>query len=141
MAIMAAIQLCATAQVPTNLDMIASYVKDAAKQEAKLIVLPENTAMMGLRDDDKCKVSEYFGDGPIQTCFSQLARQYGVWIVGGTIPIKTEDDAKVAAASLVLNPQGLCVARYDKIHLFDVAVSPDEQYSESESVFAGRQSV
>jgi nitrilase len=94
---------------------------------------------MGMKEDDKCKVSEEFASGLIQTSISSLARQHGIWIVAGTIPIKTADDKKVAAASLVYDAQGVCVARYDKIHLFDVTVSSEEKYHESTTILPGHE--
>ena len=134
-----AIQLVSTAVVEDNLSRVAVLIKEAAEQGAKLVVLPENFAFMGKREGDKLPVSETEGDGPIQQLISSLAKALEIWIVAGTIPLKTEDKNRVAAASLVYNELGQQVGRYDKIHLFDVNL-PDgsgESYKESATIEKG----
>jgi nitrilase len=98
--------------------------------------------MMGEDEADKVKIAETFGEGPIQTFISQQARKYGVWIVAGTIPLRSDNPAKVYAASLMYNAKGEVVARYDKIHLFDVVLSENQEiYTESDTTVHGKQPV
>lgn len=133
----AAIQMCSSHMVDDNLLAAAHLIEQAAKQNARLVVLPENFAIMGLTDFDKYKVKEDFGVGKIQGFLSAQARKNHVYIVAGTIPVACDEENKVRAASLVFNDEGQCVARYDKIHLFDVTISDTEKYQESDSIQPG----
>jgi len=135
---MACIQMASGPNVGANLFEAEKPIYQAAKQGAKLVVLPENFAIMGLKETDKIAVREADGKGPIQDFLSSQAKRHKVWLVGGTIPMATKDPGKVRAACLVFNDQGQRVARYDKIHLFDVqVVGSDERYTESETIEAG----
>lgn len=133
----AAIQMCSSHLVDENLTTAANLISEAAKNQAKLIVLPEMFAIMGQGAEDKVTVKETFGYGKIQSFLSEQAKKHSVWIVGGTIPIACKDETKVRAACLVFNNTGDCLARYDKIHLFDVALSNQEVYKESDTTEAG----
>ncbi len=133
----AAIQMCSSHEVDRNLETAATFIADAAKHDAKLVVLPEMFAIMGQTPFDKVNVKEEFGSGKIQDFLSQQALKHQVWIVGGTIPIACDDVNKVRAACLVYNDEGELVARYDKIHLFDISLSEKETYRESETTEAG----
>jgi nitrilase len=114
----------------------------AVDKGASLVVLPENFAIMGKEETDKVAVRETDGEGPVQDFLSQQASKQGIWLVGGTVPMAAEDDNKIRAASLLYNDQGQQVARYDKIHLFDVSVGEsDERYTESDTIEAGDQVV
>jgi len=139
MTICAAIQMASGPQVSSNLLEAEKLIAEAAKAGAKLVALPENFAIMGMHESDKVQVREADGKGPIQDFLSQVAKKNGVWVVGGTIPLVADDANKVRAACLVYNDQGQRVARYDKVHLFDVSV-PDsgEEYRESDSVEPGK---
>jgi len=138
MTICAAIQMASSPNVSANLPTAGQLIAEAADAGAKLIVLPENFAIMGEHEQDKVKVREVEGEGPIQDFLSTTAKKHGVWLVGGTIPLVANADNKVRAACLVYNDQGEQVARYDKIHLFDVSVpGTDEVYKESDSIEAG----
>lgn len=143
MAKVAAIQMSSLADVDANLATARTLIERAREQGAGLAALPENFAIMGRREADKLRVSEPFGEGPIQSFLSQTARELGMWIIGGTIPIKAEDGSgKVAAACLVFDEQGRFVDRYDKIHLFDVNLPDREElYRESASIAAGSKPV
>lgn len=140
MTICAAIQMASGPQVSANLLEAEKLIGEAAKAGAKLVALPENFAIMGMNEFDKVKAREPEGGGPIQDSLAQIAKKHGVWVVGGTIPLVADDPGKVRAACLVYNDQGQRVARYDKVHLFDVSV-PDsgEEYRESDSVEAGEE--
>ncbi len=91
-----------------------------------------------MSEQDKLKVSEEAGKGQIQEFLAGVAERHGIWVVGGTIPIKTNDDARIRAACLVYNDKGEQVGRYDKIHLFDVMLEESgETYNESETIEHG----
>lgn len=143
----AAIQMASGTNVSANLNEISRQILSAAKAGAKLIVLPENFAIMGLQDADQVKVAEDEGTGPIQYFLSEQAKNNKIWIVAGTVPIKLNSDNvnydnKVYAACLVYNEKGEVVSRYDKIHLFDVHLEiTSETYNESETIEAGNKAV
>ena len=139
----AAIQMSSTASVEVNLDAARVLLERARSQGAQLAALPENFAIMGRSERDKLAVSEPMGEGPIQAFLSRCAGELGMWIIGGTIPIRADDGSgKVAAACLVFDDKGKFTARYDKIHLFDVDL-PDreERYRESATIAAGSEPV
>ncbi|HEX7374412.1 MAG TPA: carbon-nitrogen hydrolase family protein [Steroidobacteraceae bacterium] len=135
----AAIQMTTVADVGRNLEAAAVMLRGARAQGAVLAALPENFAFMGLAEADKLAIAETPGSGPIQSFLADTARQHGLWIVGGTVPLKIEGDAqRVAAACLVYDAEGRLAARYDKIHLFDVDIPGKlESYRESSSVRPG----
>lgn len=138
----AAIQMATGPNVSANLMEAERLVSESAGRGADLIVLPENFGFMGKRDRDLVSRKEQPGDGPLQHFLSQMASRYGVWIVGGTVPLVADDPRKVRAASLVFDDSGRQVGRYDKIHLFDVNV-PDsnERYAESAIIDPGAEAV
>ena len=117
----AAIQMTSTRDVATNLREAGRLVADAAKQGAKLVVLPENFSFLGATDADRVAAVEKFGDGPAQRFLAETAESLGTWIVGGTIPIRDSGD-RASSRSLLVGPDGRVVAHYDKIHLFDVDI-------------------
>lgn len=134
----AAIQMASGPNVSANLLKADQLVNDAVESGAGLVVLPENFAFMGKHDKDLLSLRETDGDGPLQEYLSQIARRHGIWLVGGTIPLEAQSNSKVRAACLVYNDQGERVARYDKMHLFDVhLVEAQERYSESEVIEPG----
>lgn len=133
----AAIQMCSSHLIDENLETAAHFISEAAENGAKLVVLPEMFPIMGFMATDKMLVREPFGHGKIQSFLSEQAKKNDLWIVGGTIPIDCNNEKKVRAASLVLDNQGNLIARYDKIHLFDVHISDEEIYRESDTVEAG----
>ena len=138
----AAIQMTSGADVGGNLEQAQPLLEEAARRGAQLAVLPENFAFMGLRDADKRAVAEAEGSGPIQDFLATTAKRLQMWIVGGTIPLRAGEDGRVAAASVVYDAQGNRVARYDKIHLFDVDIpGRAERYRESAHVAPGSQTV
>lgn len=140
-ATIAAIQMCSSHIVENNLATAGRFIAEAASNKAKIVVLPEMFAIMGKAATDKVRIREVFGKGKIQDFLAQHARDYKLWIVGGTIPIACDDETKVRAASIVFNDKGAIVARYDKIHLFDISLSEKETYKESDTTQPGNQMV
>jgi nitrilase len=145
----AAVQMVSSANIQHNIGSAERLITEAAERGAGLVVLPENFAV--LDGGPQAQFAEHEGDvtAPLQGLLSRLARQFGIWLVGGTIPLMTRPaqagqsvqelkDGRVRPASLVFNPAGQLVARYDKIHLFDVEVSDKQaRYAESDSFEAG----
>lgn len=136
----AAVQMASGPQVAANLTEADMLIKMAAKQGAQLVALPEYFALMGLRDNDKVAARETDGSGPIQDFLARAARKYGLWLVGGTIPLACDAPGKVRNSTLVFNAQGERVARYDKIHLFGFETA-DERYQEENTIQPGNQVV
>ena len=138
----AALQMTSGPDVTANLSVARDLLAAAAKAKARLAVLPENFAFIGIDDADKLKVGEDEGSGPIQEFLSEAARSLGLWIVGGTIPLKIPGEPRVAAASLLLDDSGRVVTRYDKIHLFDVDIpGRQESYRESATIAPGKEPI
>jgi len=137
----AALQMASGPNINSNLLEAERLIADAVKADAKLVALPENFALMGQDEFDKIKQKEQQGSGIIQDFLSIMAKKYAVWIVAGTLPMASlNDENKIVAACLVYNDQGKQVARYDKIHLFDVHVpGTDEEYRESKTIEKGEQ--
>lgn len=138
----ACIQMSSSGDISENLLAAHQFIQEAAEEGAKLIVLPEMFALMGIDQKDKIKYRERLGEGPIQEFLSQQAAEFDVWIVGGTLPIQAEQPDKVYASCFVYNNEGNAVARYDKIHLFDVQLrATKESFLESKTVQPGGQIV
>jgi len=134
----AAVQMVSCADVGRNLEVARTLLRESRERGALVAALPENFAFMGLTEADKLAIAEDDGRGPIQDALSGLARELGLWIVAGTVPLRVPGEPRVAAACLVFDADGRRAARYDKIHLFDVAIpGRDERYQESASVRPG----
>jgi len=134
----AAIQMTSGAEVAANLAAAADLLGRAAAAGAQFIVLPENFAYLDADEAGRLAITENFGAGPIQAFLAHTARTHGVWLVGGTTPIRGLEDRRAYSASLLYGPDGECKARYDKIHLFDVGVpGAEESYRESATAIPG----
>jgi deaminated glutathione amidase len=142
MSTVAAIQMTSGHSVEDNLETAGKLLREAKEAGAELACLPENFSFIGLKDADKLAVAEADGSGPVQQFLSETARALGLWILGGTTVIKGDSARRVSNTSLLVDAQGKRVARYDKIHLFDVAIpGRNEQYLESTHVTPGRKVV
>jgi predicted amidohydrolase len=141
MSLVAAIQMCSSCNVTENLEHTGKLISAAASNGAKLVVLPEMFSIMGTQAEDKVKLQERYGEGKIQDFLAKSAKQYKLWIVGGTIPITSEDPNRVHAACILYNDQGESVARYDKINLFNATLENNETYKESNTTMPGNQIV
>jgi deaminated glutathione amidase len=138
----AAIQMTSGHIVAENLAAAGDLLREAKDLGADIACLPENFSFIGLRDADKLQVAEPDGTGPVQSFLSDSARKLKMWILGGTIVLRGDTERRVANSSLLIDAAGKRVARYDKIHLFDVTIpGRDEQYRESTHVMPGRELV
>ena len=136
----AALQMVATPSVERNLATARRLVAQAAAAGAKLAALPEYFCLMGAADRDKLVIAEEPGHGPIQQMLADAAREHGVWLIGGTLPIRTADPQRVRNACCVYAPDGSLAARYDKIHLFRYD-NGREAYDEGTVLQAGTEPV
>ncbi len=127
----AAIQLASGPSVEANLLEVERLLRQAAERGARLVVLPESFAFMGRRDEEQFDIAEEDGSGPLQQFLADMARRHGLWLVGGTLPLRSAQSERLRAACLIFNDRGERVGRYDKIHLFDAHLSGDEVYQES----------
>ena len=134
----ASIQMVSTPNLNENLELAASLIKEASDSSSKLVVLPEYFCLMGLKDTDKVNVREAVGFGPIQERLAAIAQENNIYLVAGSIPLEAQESNKVLNTSLVFNPLGEQIARYDKIHLFGFQTET-ERYEESETIAPGSQ--
>jgi predicted amidohydrolase len=136
----AAIQMASGPNVAGNLNEARRLIEKAAEMGARLVVLPEYFPIMGMVDTDKITVCEQPGIGPIQSFLSETARKHKIWLVGGSIPLAASTPGKVLNSCLVFDEGGEQVARYDKIHLFNLDLG-NEHYHEASTIEAGRKVV
>jgi predicted amidohydrolase len=136
MTTVAAIQMVSTQDVADNIASARRLVAEAAAGGATLVSLPEYWPIMGMSDTDKVAHAEQIGDGPIQQFMADAAREHGIWLIGGTLPLVSGDAAKVMNTTLVYGPDGEPAARYDKMHLFGFDKG-DESYDESRTIVPG----
>jgi nitrilase len=132
----AAVQMVSTPDWRANRDAAAALVRQAAAAGAALVALPEYFCVMGRRDTDKLALAEAPGGGPIQDFLAGTARECGVWLVGGTLPVTSEGPGQVLNRCCVFAPDGSAAAHYDKIHLFAFD-NGRESYDEARTLQAG----
>ena len=134
----AGVQMASGPYVEANLNEARRLIAMAVAQGAKLVALPEYFAIMGMKDHDKVKVREEPGTGPIQQFLSQTAKKHKIWLVGGSVPMASDNPDKVRNTTLVYDDKGKLAASYDKIHLFGFAMGK-EQYSEERTIVPGKE--
>ncbi|NCN88024.1 MAG: carbon-nitrogen hydrolase family protein [Gallionella sp.] len=131
----AAVQMASGPRVEGNLNEARRLIADAAAKGAKLVVLPEFFAIMGMDETDKVKVCETPGEGVIQQFMREQARRHKIWLIG-SLPLQATAPDKVRNSLLVFDESGTQVARYDKIHLFNLTLG-NESYNEAQTIEAG----
>ncbi|KVD75796.1 acyltransferase [Burkholderia sp. ABCPW 14] len=132
----AALQMVSTPDLERNLAEAGRLIADAAASGAWLVLLPEYFCFMGHADVDKLALAEPYQDGPIQRFLADRAKAHGVWVIGGTLPLKAPEPSRVLNTTLVFDPQGREAARYDKIHLFNFEKG-DESFDEARTIRPG----
>lgn len=137
---MAAVQMASGPHVTANLQEAGRLIELAAASGARLVALPEYFGIMGMKETDKVAAREKPNDGPIQNFLSETAKKHGIWIVGGTAPLESSQPDKVRNACLVYDKTGTQVARYDKIHLFNMSLG-QENYAEERTIEPGNRVV
>ena len=141
---LAVIQMVSQTDVQANLSTARRLLEEAAAGGVRLAVLPENFAAMGRRDSAAIGRAEALGEGPILPWLKQTACDLKLWIVAGTLPLPPVDQplGKANACSLLVSEHGETVARYDKLHLFDVDVADSRgRYRESDDYAHGERVV
>lgn len=133
----AAVQMISSPDVGHNIVTARRLVAEAAAGGAQLVTLPEYWPIMGMSDADKVGHAEQPGQGPIQNFMAETAREHGIWLIGGTLPLVSSDAGKVMNTTLVFDPQGQSVSRYDKIHLFGFTKG-NESYDEARTIVPGQ---
>ena len=131
----AAVQMVSGPDVAENLASADSLIGQAVARGAKLVALPEYFPVIG-DERAKLRLREHDGEGPIQRFLADAAQRHGVWLVGGTLPLVASSEDKVRNSTLVFDPRGRRVARYDKIHLFGFEQGT-ERYDESQTIEPG----
>ncbi len=132
----AALQMVSGMDLPANLRAARNLLAQAADEGAELALLPEYFCLLGPHERSKLAVQEAPGQGPVQDFLAQAASDFKLWLVGGTLPLATSDPAHARNTSLAFDPQGRCVARYDKMHLFRFADGKQE-HDETRTLSAG----
>lgn len=137
---MALVQMCSGRVVDKNVDAAETLIREAAKGGAAYVLTPEMTTLMELdRARLLAAVTPEEGNAAIAQ-FTALARELGIWLHIGSMPVLVGDD-KLANRSYLIAPEGRIVARYDKIHMFDVDLGSGESYKESANYDPGRHAV
>ena len=132
----AAIQMVSSPDPSENIRAAAMRIDQAAQAGASVVLLPEYWPLLGHTESDKLAHAEQAGDGPLQQFMSSIAKQHGLWLIGGTIPLVSSEPGKVLNTLLAFGPDGKLAARYDKIHLFGFTRG-QESYDESRTIVAG----
>ncbi len=132
--------MVSTADVDANLSQAKKLIQQAADEGAEFAVLPEYFPLISDDETDKLNIVEDIGNGPIQNLLADLATQHGMWLMAGSMPIRTLDPQRVASSWFLYSPTGELSARYDKIHMVDVCVNKEEgeTYNESNTIVPGR---
>ena len=136
----AAIQMCSRQDRDENLDRARALLDEAVRQGAQLVTLPENFSFLD-REGDKLQIIEDLDTGPSVRMLQEFAAAQGVAVVGGSVPLQAADTSKVTNTCLVFDPAGQIVARYDKVHLFDISLDAEHTFKESRYIEAGAQGV
>ena len=136
----AAVQMASGPNVAGNLSEARRLIENAVAQGAKLVVLPEFFSIMGMKEEDMVAAREQIGAGVMQEFLSEMARKHSIWVVGGSIPLVASAPNKIRNTCLVFDEHGKQVARYDKIHLFNLDLG-NEHYHEGKTIEAGDQVV
>lgn len=133
----AAVQLSCQDNVDNNLAEVRAQVALARARGANLVVLPENFAFMGGGEDKKRALAETIGEGPISRALSALAKEHQLSIIGGGMPERSGDPERPFNTLVAYGPAGEELARYRKVHLFDVDLADGTKLRESDATKAG----
>lgn len=136
----AAIQMNSAANWAENRNTATQLIAQAVAQGAELVALPEYFPMISPDKQALFALAEDDGQGPMQEFLAEQAQKHGIWLVGGSLPLKSYVEDKLTNSCLVYGPNGQRVARYDKVHLFSFKKG-EEQYNESATQIAGNRPV
>ncbi|MFV0514547.1 MAG: carbon-nitrogen hydrolase family protein [Jhaorihella sp.] len=138
----ALIQMCSGDDPGANLEQVRRFVAQAAERGAGFILTPEVTNCVSVSRARQQEVLHREPDDPTLAGLRALAGDLKVWLLIGSLALKTDDsDGRFANRSFLIGPDGGIRARYDKIHMFDVQVTPEETFRESEGYRPGTRAV
>ncbi|MEM6309518.1 MAG: carbon-nitrogen hydrolase family protein [Pseudomonadota bacterium] len=138
----ALLQLTSTDAPDVNLRTLEDLITQAVEKGAEFILTPEVTNCVSLSRAHQKQVLQVPDQDPVLAGLRAAARAYGIWILIGSLAVKTDDaDGRFANRSFLLDPQGDIVATYDKIHMFDVDIDAKESFRESSGYRPGEQAV
>ncbi|MEP2642601.1 carbon-nitrogen hydrolase family protein [Roseobacter sp.] len=138
----ALLQLNVSDDPAANLAVTLAYVREAAEAGAEFILTPEVTNCISTSRVHQNSVLQHEDDDITLAALRGEAKMHGIWLLIGSLALKTADaDGRFANRCFLIGPDGTIVARYDKIHMFDVDVSPEETWRESEGYRPGAQAV
>jgi predicted amidohydrolase len=137
----ACIQVTAGPEIGPNLEIVSGLVRAARAAGAQFIATPENVVMMEPRREPKFAKAEDESRPYVIAAFAALARETGAWLLAGSIAVKLDGEDRLANRSFLFDPAGRIVARYDKIHMFDVDLASGESYRESAQFRPGEAAV
>jgi nitrilase len=135
--VVAAVQMISSPVVEENMETARRLLAKAAATGAKVVSMPEYWPIMGMSDEDKVAHAEQPGNGPLQDFLAAQAREYGIYLIGGTVPLVSGDAGRILNTTMVYDPQGKPVGRYDKIHLFSFSKG-SEAYDEACTIVPGQ---
>ncbi len=137
----AAIQLCSSDTPLDNLEATCSLITEAAANNASLIVTPEVTNCVSTSRAHQSAVLTTQDRDPTLLAIRKLCKELSVTVVIGSLALKSETDTRFVNRSFVIGPDGDIINTYDKIHMFDVALSDTETYHESSGYAPGDSAV
>ncbi|NDW44520.1 carbon-nitrogen hydrolase family protein [Ruegeria sp. PrR005] len=138
----ALLQISSSDDPAENLEMVRAMVADAAAQGARWVLTPEVTNCLSTSTTRQREVLQHEEDDITLAGLRAQAAELGIWLLIGSLGIRTHDpDGRFANRSFMIGPQGQIVARYDKIHMFDVQVTETETFRESANYRPGQRAV
>ncbi|MCH9750647.1 MAG: carbon-nitrogen hydrolase family protein [Alphaproteobacteria bacterium] len=137
----ACIQMRSTTDVATNLEEALRLIRVAAAEGAEFIATPEMTNLLDIRPGQARPKIKLEAEDACLAALSALAAELGITLLIGSLAVALPDDDRFANRSFLIGPDGSVLARYDKIHMFDVEVGDGQTYRESKAYRAGREAV
>lgn len=138
----ALLQLCSSDQPEGNLPVTLDLIRKAVAAGAGFVLTPEVTNCVSASRAHQQAVLQHEDDDLTLAGLRAAAAEMGVWLLIGSLALKTDDpDGRFANRSFLIGPDGAIVARYDKMHMFDVQVSETETYRESAGYRPGTRAV
>ena len=136
----AALQYCASDDVAKTLHHIQPLIAKAASK-ASLVALPECANYLAASREQLFQKAEWDDESYSQKWLGNIAREFGIWLLAGSLIMRRRDNNQLANRSLLFGPDGEVIAYYDKIHMFDADVGDGKMYRESASFSAGQSPV